>query len=734
VWLLFISAAEGGAGPVTRAWPVNSDSTNTVAAALAGCYATGKAHEAYVEIRDIDANLQHTISREQIIGVIPELSLSDEQEGITGLAFSDSCRFLFILLRHHLPLATLARHDAILRYDMWDNKLSLFAHLSLSPIGNHGPQLAVVHHGGRLYVSTPGTGLIVYQARANDAVGTLLGRQGLPNDQTIRGLAVDRGSRPPSLYAATSTALFRAELNASPLAFTQVGTFDAMDIQSMTYSRHYGAPGQGGLYLAASSHVWHIPEAQAHGRAPVAPSLYVTGLHPHSITATPDGALLLATSQGAVMLRDNGDPRLSFRDFIVDEFQQSVRFAKSLISPDGEPSGWVIDANVPRGKHRFHPASPDAAAWTIMLLLLSDRLEHDLDAQHLVRSILVRYAGMADDGIAPERSQDGIYRHWYEPQHGTAKTGWDPEWAILSTAQLVLAATRAQHYYASDATIAEAARRIVFGVQNWDAYLTAAPACRVYLKALAGGGPDVNSPSSAFNEASLFVEQAQYFSGSPKATTCFDAWRNPSVWPVAELIDGQPLTGDVPDVFLPAFPYLYAMFLQADFRSHPDWQEQIKRLRVASAAWTDDHGPQFATVFSAGTSKLAWAPSGYHVDTLGDHPGQVAHFPALFGFAVQGDTSAAVAAYHAYRNGARQAFQPGAGNISELLYRRSNVEPTYTPNSAGLPDVVYGAMGLSTLLDPRAIDELLALPYTTLNTLPAPASATIPLVSMKRDS
>lgn len=734
VCLVLMMAATAGARPVISAWPASGAHTGSVAAGLAGCYATGNAHQTHVEIRDINTNLQRTITREEMTGLVPGLGLSGGQEDISGLAFSDSCRFLFILLHNPFSQASVTGRDAILRYDRWDDKLSVFARLALSHGGAHGPQSTAVHHAGRLYVSTSVAGLAVYQARANDAVGTLISQQDLSNGQDIRGLAVDRGSRPTSLYAATSTALFRAELGASTLDFTKMGSFDALDIQSITYARHYGAPGQEGLYLVASPHVWHIPAAQAHGRDPMTPSPYVTGLNPRRIAATPDGALLLATSEGAVMLHDDSDPRLSFRDFVVDEFQQGVRFAKSLISPDGEPPGWVIDANVPWGQPRFHPASPDAAAWTVLILLLSDRLEHDLDAQPLVRSILVRYAGMADDGIVPERSKDGIYRHWYEPHSGTVKIGWDAEWAILSTTKIVLAATRAQHYYANDATIYEAARRIVSRVQNWDTYLSPAPTCHVYLKALEGGGPDLNSPSSAFNEASLFVEQARYFSGSPKATACFDAWLNPSIWPAAEIIDGQPLTGDVPDVFLPAFPYLYAFLLQPDFRSHPAWQEQIKRLRVASAAWTDDHGPQFATVFSAGTTKLAWAPSGYHIDTLGDHPGQVAHFPALLGLAVQGDTGAAVAAYQAYRNGARQAFQPGAGNAPELLYRRSNADPTYTPNSAGLPDVIYGTLGLAALLDPQAIDDLLAISYTAVSTLKALPSPTIPLVSMKRDS
>jgi hypothetical protein len=261
--------------------------------------------------------------------------------------------------------------------------------------------------------------------------------------------------------------------------------------------------------------------------------------------------------------------------------------------------------------------------------------------------------------------------------------------------------------------IQQAAEQIIHGVRNWDAYLTEPPGCQVYLKGLAAGGPDRHSLSSPFNEAILVVEQAKLFGGSSKAVACFEAWLEPSKWPETEFIAHRPLTGDVPGVFLPAFPALYAFLLQADLRARLDWQEQINNLRVSSAAWTDDHGPQFATVFSAGTTKLAWSANGYHVDTLGNHPGNVAHFPALLGFSAQGDPGPAVAAYYAYRLGARQTFAPGPGGTPHLLYRRSSQDPAYTPNSAGLPDVLYGTMGLATLLDPNILDEQLVVAART---------------------
>jgi hypothetical protein len=81
VRLLLMTAAEGVARPVTHAWPASGGHTSVVAAGLAGCYATGNAPASYVEIRDINANLQHQITREKIMALIPGLSLPGGQDG-----------------------------------------------------------------------------------------------------------------------------------------------------------------------------------------------------------------------------------------------------------------------------------------------------------------------------------------------------------------------------------------------------------------------------------------------------------------------------------------------------------------------------------------------------------------------------------------------------------------------------------------------------------------------------
>ena len=145
---------------------------------------------------------------------------------------------------------------------------------------------------------------------------------------------------------------------------------------------------------------------------------------------------------------------------------------------------------------------------------------------------------------------------------------------------------------------------------------------------------------------------------------------------------------------------LYPWLLQKDFRDSPAWQQSVDNLWYSHAAWNDANGPRFFTVFSAGTT-----PGGYNADSLSSHPNDLATFPSLMAFCGKGNTLPAVAAYQAYRRGARQTFAGGAS----ILYRRENPDPSWQPNSAGLPDVVLGALGLAELLQPGVVDKLLAL-------------------------
>ena len=192
----------------------------------------------------------------------------------------------------------------------------------------------------------------------------------------------------------------------------------------------------------------------------------------------------------------------------------------------------------------------------------------------------------------------------------------------------------------------------------------------------------------------------------------YSQWLDRSRWPTATLVSGRPVTGQSGNSFLPAFVSLYELLVVADYRNSTAWQGQVLNLRLTNAAWTDDNAPKYNTVFSAGTTESQWG--GYNADSLSGHPGDVATFTSLMAFcagtgAGGGSTAEAVAAYNAYRRGARETFETGA----KILYRRSNVDQPYTPDSAGLPDVGLGALGLAELLQPGSVALVLTGAYTS---------------------
>jgi hypothetical protein len=274
--------------------------------------------------------------------------------------------------------------------------------------------------------------------------------------------------------------------------------------------------------------------------------------------------------------------------------------------------------------------------------------------------------------------------------------------------KIVLAASRATSYYPNNPQIQEAARAIICGVTNWDSYIQGGTD-RMYLKALAGGGPDLSSASGAFHEGMIFVSEAAAFGGLA-SQTAYEHWLDRSRWPAPVLVTGAPVTSTNWGGFLPAFVSLYELLTIPEFRASGAWQAQIRNLRLTNAAWTDDNAPKFNTVFSAGTTRPEWG--GYHADSLTDHPGNVATFTSLLAFSAgdgigAGRTQEAVGAYNAYRRGARQTFATGA----RILYRRSNADPAYTPDSAGMPDVGLGALGLAELIEPGSVAAVLARPY-----------------------
>ncbi|MEZ6243298.1 MAG: GC-type dockerin domain-anchored protein [Phycisphaerales bacterium] len=709
-------AADASGEPIVSTWDVSGpDETVAVAAAsLSGWYATADTFEDAVDVRDIRGQLLRTVTRAQITSLLPWMSLDGGPDGPSALAWTDSGRLLFILVHDDTTPGDGLGSDSVLRYDVSTDALTVFLRTELHNSGATHPHLAMLHTHGRLYVGSTANGLRVYRAQRNDTSGAILGTAGPGGGAPIHGLALDRALG--KLYAATNEGFYRADIAQVPPVFTRVGNLSGA--RGIAHTDHFGNDSTRGVYIATDDRrVLHATDLQALGFQAWAPTEYLdAGQEVHDVAATACGRLLVATDEDALLIGDTLDPRLDFDEWLEDEFMQAVTFAKGLVSPDGEPPGWVIDADVAAGGTRFHPATPDAAAWAVLLLLMSDHLYADPQAEPLVAQILERYAGLASDGIGPSVSADGQIRHWIDPATGGAQGSWDPEFATLSTMHIVLAAARARAYYPANPAIREAADAIIGRVTHWDDYIQPGTDA-LYYRAQPGGGPQPNTAASPFHEGIIFVEQAATFGDSQDA---YDHWLDRSLLPSASYLSGQPITSGSAGSYQAAFVSLYPALVQRAYRDSTAWRAQLTNLLASNGAWTDDNAPALMTVFSAGTTAPQWG--GYHADSLGSHPGDVTSFPALMAFAATGQTAPAVGAYHAYRHGARELFDTGAS----LLFRRSNELASYSPPDAGLPDVALGALGLAEIIEPGSIDLVLARAYTE----PCPADLAEPFGSL----
>lgn len=704
VALLMMSVSVSFGSPSSEPFAMGTVNTaDSVAAAnLSGWYSVGETESDSIKIFDVRQSLLRNISRGEIETLAPWMSLDTSADGPKALAWSDSGRSLFIVVTDDSPSPDELGSDVVLRYDTTRDELTRFTR---AEIGDEtATSLGAMHYKGKLWVSTQSGAIRVYYAGRNDAAGIFHYQWILPNSEVVVGIALARSL--DLAFVVSETMLYRVDLT-QPFAIAEnIGPVTRG--RSVTYSDHFGGPWHEGAYVIEgaekeiNARVIEIPRFQATGLLPYSPIEYIeTTDELTDITGTVCGRLLMAGSGGAVLLHDTDDWRLDYESWMRDEFDQVVNFAQGLVSPDGEPAGWVIDADVAAGGTRFHPPSPDGAAWVIMLHIAKDFIENNQASMPIVREILLRYAGLMPDGIAPDVTFDGIMRHWYDPWTGQAKPGWDPEYATLSTMLLVMAADRARRFYGDDSAVAEASNVIVDRVNGWENYIQPGSNA-LYLKAVENGGPDFGTAGSPFYEGVMFVEQAATYGTSDAALSY---WLDRGALPESEYVTGLPMTSNWPGNHLPAFVSLYPWIAQAQMRSDSSWESHVNNLLASNGAWNDDHGPALMTVFSAGTTRSDWG--GYNADSLSDHPGDVTTFPSLMAFSSLGKTAASVGAYHAYRHGARQDFASGAS----ILFRRSNEAPEYSPGDAGLSDVVIGALGLAELIRPGMTDAVLAVSY-----------------------
>lgn len=711
---------DASAQPVTEPWPVaaGAEVAGVASAAYGSWTATANTVSDTIEVRDHRGALTTTITRAQLAAQATWMNLGSGPDGPGAIALSASGRILYILLHDDTTPADAQPSDAIVRYDIVRGTFVRLARLELFGDGATAPHLAVEHHGGRLYVGNHAGNIRVYTVGASVNSATLTSTWSFPVAGPVRGISIDRENR--TLYACSDSGVWRTAIPASQSSqptWTQIAT--SSGLRALAWADHFGGTARRGLYLlrdsAGNGQIDFLTAAQAQGGVVQSPAPYLAFSGPRNdLVATSTGGLLTAGTGLAEVIRDASDTRLTLDGWILDEISQVTDFSKGLIAPDGEPDGWVIDADVIPAWNRFHPATPDGAAWVVMMLIAKDRVLGDAAALPLARQIITRYAGLADDGIGPVRSADGIFKHWIDPFSGNTKAGWPDEYATLSTMKIVLAAARAMQYWPDDPEIARAGSRIIFRVKNWDAYLQAGTDA-IAFKGLAGGGPDQSLWSRPFNEGIIFAEQAGQYGGAA-AQSSAARWLTRSLWPTGTFLSAFPITTATSGQQDSAFLSIYPALVSQPFRASAEWRSQIEAIRWSNAAWTDDNGPRFSTVFSAGTSSQG---GGYNADNLINHPDNFTTFPSLMGLAAFGAEGQVLGAYHAYRKGARQTFKGGAS----ILYRQSDSNRAFLTNSAGLPDVVLGGLALAGLVEPGLVDELLATPYPTVELCPVDLDA-----------
>lgn len=705
VLLLALAAGSAFASPEQAPW-AGSAGESVGAAALSGWYASASTATDSVDFRDIRGASMGTLDRAALQSLCPWMTLDASGDGPSAVTFSDSGRLAFILVHDDAVPGDGLGGDAVIRVDTDTWETSVFVREEFSNETAGYATTALAFYKGNLMVGGSNGTVRTYRANRNDTTGPLLSTR--TPGFAVDAMAVDRDNE--VLYIGASGFLFEsdaANINDGVRFVTAVA-----GLRGLAHSPHFGVSlplaGGPGLYaIDGAGQVTYVNGTSLQAYTNL-------GAGATDLTSTADGGLLAGYASGVTSLRETADGRLDFEEWVLDEFDQVLTYAKGLISPDGEPDGWVIDADAAAGGARFHPPSPDAACWTMLLLMVSEDLNGDPEAEQLVETILTRYAGLAPDGIGPGWSADGHIQHWPGPfsSTGDPKPGWPVELASLSTMKMILGTARASQRYPANSGIQAAAAAIIDQTTpgTFDNYIL--PSNHAVSLLSLGSSPNTAVTNPPFSEAIIFVDQAASL-GTAYSETKLAIWLDRANSPSATYLTGRPLSVISGGNYMASFLSLYPMLVMEDYRHDPAWQDHVRDLRASQAAWTDDNAPRWFTVFSAGTTKPEFG--GYRADSLSNHPGDFSTFPSLMAFAGTGRTDVAAAAYQAYRRGARQSWATGAS----FLFRRSDSDPAYSPNTAGMPDVGLGALGLAELIKPGVIDRVLLGEYTRLPPCPA---------------
>ncbi len=675
-------------------WSYENGGSDLVAAArYAGLYALGDRASNSIAIYNIEQQKIAEINEQQISALLAEGSnIQGENYGPASLAFSASGRLLFIAVNVEGDGSS-GNTDAVLQFNSGTKTLTRFIeNVSLSSSASAG-NLGMLHHQGELWLGTGGGQVLRFQAQGNDSVGQLLNSYNLaanPSSEIVGSITVD--SMANTAYIGTATQLYR--LNFVNQEITAIATVE--QLKSVTYGRNFGGAEQGGLYLLSenangiaqlsfvdnSSLKQNIIDNSA-----LLPSLYSELTQGSAIAATADGKILVA-GETSTLLNDITDTRMSYSQWLRNEYDQYITFIRSACWPEGVREGWVSGTEPKPDQGRYRAYSTGASGWAA-LMLMTDEAMFGQSAEAEVQAIITRFAGLHPDGIGPEVTTDGLYYGDYYPDTGL-KYGYP---SIYSTAKMVNAAIYARKFYPNNAIMVTAANKIIGMQKNYADYL------RDYAKVeLTGGmyGPEAENTlqnTPPYQESYLFSELAA--AQDPMAVNAYEDW-----WKHHQNHDSKNdyLTNEpVIKWNISSFVEQYGHIVFKDRRENADWRANFNNLYAHYGAWTDDNNPDYLTVFSAGATET----QGYNADKINHHPNTITHFPGVLGFGMYGNSAPMVAGYFAYRDGARQkmkgkdgVFGPNVTIGAEILTRYSNENPSWELNRLAIPDMVFGLYGL----------------------------------------
>ncbi|MBK1790463.1 Ig domain-containing protein [Persicirhabdus sediminis] len=688
--LQITTSAGAGNGNVSQSsLSFGSGSSSLVASSqVAGHYAAADRLSDSIEIRDIRENLIGSISSADITAIMDWANLAGEEYGPCGMCFSPQGRQLFISVCS--SAGNVADKDAVLAYNINTKELRLFDRLRIEDVMGSAKTYGMAYYKGELFVGTD-SGLQRYIAEKNTASAEPY-ETVVPGDSSeITGIAVDMIDQ--TLYVATAGSIYSAD-PAGALSLSSVAS--ASGIKDISYGRTYGGPATEGLMVLIDHGNYDelkiAQKADLHAGGGATLQHYSYADEISDISATACGRMMVA-SNGVSLMADDSDTRLSFDDWVQDEFDQYVQAVKTTMWRDNlVPEGFNTRKIVQAGNNLDSSIDIDTAGWAMYTMLAAHLVNGDSDAEGYIEKMLQRNAGAHPDGLGGVKTVDGVLYDTYDSAGNVTATAA----TLYSQMKILPAAYKATELFPANQNIADYK-------EYFRSIMKRAGDSVNSNYAITWKNDDygpLNNNNLSTNESWIMVDLAA--AQDPLATSDYENY----LYKRSDIDEYDYYLADEPTLKAShaAFVVLGGAMILNQHQDEASWLVEHDNYYSTSMAEGDDMGAPYFTAFSAGNNP--WMTGNYYNDGPSDHPGDIIHFPAVVGFG-QHWISPVVGGYLAYRDGLRQEMQGASGDSNfHLLTRKSMLDDSYVMGSVGIADFWFGLIGLGEVLHPGLTDTL----------------------------